>query len=303
MPYKSHIWCSHPCHDEVSSDGKKRCSKIGQKPSHPKGKRSINEQLAIYINSHTESILNGTFTKLSEDDYLCETCFTKEENLFMNDEETNMDTDDCEESLNYNNLHDDSGFQQWSPMDDDDHVEHEDIKLKLNQVFHLVNVKKIDDFRNTKQISNAIDVTYFKLREWSNTIMPSSLHDEKPEIFNSLNVSIDDAVSILNHLRELFSSSDSNEQKRLLTMLPPHWARDRMANWFGGSEHQARHSVDLRTAGGIFSKPEDRRGNKSLDEQIELALHNFYTSDEVSRETSYKKQVGWNHQLTNNLND
>ncbi|CAF4730374.1 unnamed protein product, partial [Rotaria magnacalcarata] len=157
--------------------------------------------------------------------------------------------------------------------------------------------------RNTKQISNAIDATYFKLREWSNTIMPSSLHDEKPEIFNSLNVSIDDAVSILNHLRELFSSSDSNEQKRLLTMLPPHWARDRMANWFGGSEHQARHSVDLRTAGGIFSKPEDRRGNKSLDEQIELALHNFYTSDEVSRETSYKKQVGWNHQLTNNLND
>ncbi|CAF3391741.1 unnamed protein product, partial [Rotaria socialis] len=228
---------------------------------------------------------------LSEDDYLCETCFTKEENLFMNDEETNVDADDCEESLNYNNLHDDSGFQQWSPMDDDDHVEHEDIELKLNQVFHLVNVKKIDDFRNTKQISNAIDATYFKLREWSNTIMPSSLHDEKPEIFDSLNVSIDDAVSILNHLRELFSISDSNEQKRLLTMLPPHWGRDRMANWFGGSEHQARHSVDLRTAGGIFSKPEDRRGNKSLDEQIELTVHKFYTSDEVSRETSYKKQV------------
>ncbi|CAF2052676.1 unnamed protein product [Rotaria magnacalcarata] len=54
MPHKSHIWCSHPCHDKVSSDGKKRCSKIGQKPSHPKRKRSINEQLALYINSHNE---------------------------------------------------------------------------------------------------------------------------------------------------------------------------------------------------------------------------------------------------------
>ncbi|CAM4834842.1 unnamed protein product [Rotaria magnacalcarata] len=148
----------------------------------------------------------------------------------MNDEETNVDADDCEESLNYNNLHGDSGFQQCSPVDDDDHVEHEDIKLKLSQVFQLVNVKKIDDFRNTKQISNAIDGTDFKLREWSNTILPSSLHDEKPEIFDSLNVSIDDVVSILNHLRELFSISDSNEQKRLLTMLPPHWGHDRMAD-------------------------------------------------------------------------
>ncbi|CAF5029799.1 unnamed protein product, partial [Rotaria socialis] len=71
IPHKSHIWCSYPCHDEVSSDGKKRCSKIGQKPSHPKGKRSINDQLALYINSHNESILDGTRTKLSEDDYLC----------------------------------------------------------------------------------------------------------------------------------------------------------------------------------------------------------------------------------------
>ncbi|CAF4667131.1 unnamed protein product, partial [Rotaria socialis] len=260
MPHKSHIWCSHPFHDEVLSNGKKRCSKFGPKPSHPKGKRSINEQLAIYINSHNEDILNGTSKKLSEGDYLCATCFTKEESLFMNDEETNMDIDDCEESLNYNNLHDDSGFQQCSPMDDDDHVEHEDIKLSLNQVFQFVNVKKIDDFHNTKQISNAIDETYFKLREWSNTILPSSRRDEKPEIFDSLNVSIDDAVSILNHLRELF-------------------------------RHQARRSIELRTAGGVFSKPEDRRGNKSLDEQIELTVHNFYTSDEVSRETSYKKQV------------
>ncbi|CAF4604792.1 unnamed protein product, partial [Rotaria socialis] len=132
MPHKSHIWCSHPFHDEVLSNGKKRCSKFGPKPSHPKGKRSINEQLAIYINSHNEDILNGTSKKLSEGDYLCATCFTKEESLFMNDEETNMDIDDCEESLNYNNLHDDSGFQQCSPMDDDDHVEHEDIKLSLN---------------------------------------------------------------------------------------------------------------------------------------------------------------------------
>ena len=38
MPGKLHIWCSHPYHDEVLPDGKKRCSKVGQNPSHPKGK-------------------------------------------------------------------------------------------------------------------------------------------------------------------------------------------------------------------------------------------------------------------------
>ena len=63
----------------------------------------------------------------------------------MNDEETNMDIDDCEETRSHNNLHNDSGCQQCSPMDDDTHVEQEDIKKNLNQVFQFVNIKKIDD--------------------------------------------------------------------------------------------------------------------------------------------------------------
>ena len=40
-----------------------------------------------------------------------------------------------------------------------------------------------------------------------------------------------------------------------------------------------------------MSYPEDRRGNKPLDNQIELLVKNLYTIDEISRETSYKKQV------------
>ena len=110
-----------------------------------KRKRSINGQLTKYINSHSEGILNGTSTKLEEGDYLCSTCYTKEENLFMNDEETNMDIDDCEETLNYNNLHIDSDYQECSLMDDDTHLEQKDIERKLNQVFQFVNVQKVDD--------------------------------------------------------------------------------------------------------------------------------------------------------------
>ena len=145
--------------------------------------------------------------------------------------------------------------------------------------------------RNSKKISNAIEETYFKLREWSHIFVPAARRDEKPETFHSLNVSIDDAAWILNYLRELFSISDNEEQQRLMTILPPDWGRDRIANWFSGSQYQARQSIKLRTTGDVFSKPEDRRGNKSLDEQIELAVHNFYTSDEVSRESSHKRQV------------
>ncbi|CAF3148713.1 unnamed protein product, partial [Rotaria sp. Silwood2] len=102
---------------------------------------------------------------------------------------------------------------------------------------------------------------------------------------------MDDAVWILRHLRESFNISDNYEQQRLMTMLPSDWGRDRIANWFDGSKHQARQSIQLRTTSGVLSFPEDRRGNKSLDSQVELAVHNFYISDEISRETSNKKQI------------
>ena len=145
--------------------------------------------------------------------------------------------------------------------------------------------------RNTNQISNAVDETYFKLREWSNTLLPLSHRNEKPETLSLLDLPIDDATWILYRLRELYSISNNKEKQRIMTMLPPTWGRDRIANWFGGSEHHARQSIQLRSTTGIFSNPEDRRGNKPLDSQIELAVYNFYTSDEISRETSYKKQV------------
>ena len=121
--------------------------------------------------------------------------------------------------------------------------------------------------------------------------LPLSHRNEKPETLSSLDLAIDDAIWILYRLRELYSISNNEEKQRIMTMLPPTWGRDRIANWFGGSEHHARQSIQLRSTTGIFSNPEDRRGNKPLYSQIELAVYNFYTSDEISRETSYKKQV------------
>ncbi|CAF3374084.1 unnamed protein product [Rotaria sp. Silwood2] len=182
MPSKSRIWCAHPYHGEVLPNGKKRFSKIGAKPSHPKGKRLISKELAEFINNHNETILNGYSKQLSKADYLCSPCFVKERNR--------------------------------------------------------------------------------------NILLPRSRHNNEPRTLSSLDLSIDDAIWILDSLRELFSISDNNEQKRLMTMLLLEWGRDRIYNWFRGSQHHARQSIKLRTTIGDFSRPEDRRGNKPLDNQI-----------------------------------
>ena len=76
-----------------------------------------------------------------------------------------------------------------------------------------------------------------------------------------------------------------------MTMLPENWGRERDANWFGDSLHQVRRLISLRESIGAFAQPEDRRGNKPLDSQIEQMVQRFYISEECSRETSYKKQV------------
>ncbi|CAF4282216.1 unnamed protein product [Rotaria sp. Silwood2] len=215
-------------------------------------------------------------------DYLGLSCFIKERNRCMIDEQKDMDIDDNQGSLNYDNLDSGSDNQQNSPIDDEYvRVEQEDAKLKLNQVLD----------RNTKQIANAVDETYFKLKECSNILLSRSRHNNEPRTLSSLDLSIDDAIGILDRLRELFSISNNKEQQRLMTKLPPEWDRDRISDWLRGSQHQARKSIELQTTTGDFSYPEDRRGNKPLDNQIELAVYNFYTCDEISCETSYKQQV------------
>lgn len=102
---------------------------------------------------------------------------------------------------------------------------------------------------------------------------------------------MDDAIWILQCLRELFKRSESDVQQRLMTMLPPAWGRDRIADWFDGTGHKARQSIQLREMNGILSLPTDRRGNNPLEEQVAMLVQEFYVDDEISIETSYKKQV------------
>ena len=98
-------------------------------------------------------------------------------------------------------------------------------------------------------------------------------------------------IGFFDDLRELFCCSGSDEQQKLMAILPPEWGRDRMANWFNASHHQARDALERRSSADVFANSQDQRGNKTLDSQSELIVYNYYMSDNISRETSYKKQV------------
>ena len=146
MSRKFLIWCAHPCHEEILSNGKRRCLKTGPKPTHPLGQRSINKELADFINNHYEGILNGTSKLLSTSDYLCTTCFTKEKNNLVYDKMVDMDIHDTQESVNFNLSENESDDLEHSPMDIDYILsEQDDIKRKLNHVLEFLNVKKIHD--------------------------------------------------------------------------------------------------------------------------------------------------------------
>ena len=64
MPYKRQIWCAHLYHDEVLPNRKTPFWKTGLKPSYLKEIRSINEEMAEFINNHNEAIINGSSKKV-----------------------------------------------------------------------------------------------------------------------------------------------------------------------------------------------------------------------------------------------
>jgi len=145
--------------------------------------------------------------------------------------------------------------------------------------------------RKTKKISQTVDEVSMKLKDFANTLLPDPCRIETSNTFSSLDMSIDDAVHILQNLRKFFGICSHDDQQKLLTMLPSTWGRDRVSNWFGSTEHQARSSLAIKSTSGMFSNATDNRGNKALDDEIEQLVQNFYISDDNSRETSNKKEI------------
>ena len=134
-----------------------------------------------------------------------------------------------------------------------------------------------------------------KLYDLANTLLPCHRQHEICNTFSSLDMSIDDAVHVLQNLRKVFEISSHEDQQKLLTILPSTWGRDRVSNWFGSTEHEARCSLVIKTTSGMFSNATDNRGNKAIDDEIEELVQNFYSSDDNSRVTSNKKEITYLH--------
>ena len=141
------IWCAHPLHEEVLSNGKKRCWKTGSKPTHPKGKRSVGEELADFINSHNAAIINRVSGKIGSDDYLCTTCFDKESaSLIRWIEDMKLNKMMMSELQNDNESRFDDETN-LSSVEEAEYlcIERHTVKEQLNRVFQLVNVQVIED--------------------------------------------------------------------------------------------------------------------------------------------------------------
>ena len=103
------------------------------------------------------------------------------------------------------------------------------------------------------------------MQEWSDVLLPSSRRFQNVDTLSSLNFSVEEAVGVLQRLRELFGISSVEQQKTYIAILPPAWGRERIAHWFGGTHHQARKSIERRSNAEIVQSYEDQRGNKLLD--------------------------------------
>lgn len=136
-----------------------------------------------------------------------------------------------------------------------------------------------------------MDEASVKLKDFANDLLPHPHRIKSSDTFSSLDISIDDGVHILQNLREFFGICSHKDKQKLLTMLPSTWGRDRVSNWFGSTEHQARCSLNIKLTSGMFSNATANRGNKALNDEIEQLVRNFYISDDNSRETSNKKEI------------
>ncbi|CAF4064309.1 unnamed protein product [Rotaria sordida] len=141
----------------------------------------------------------------------------------------------------------------------------------LNNVFSLVGLSPIREIRNRSFIREQVNIALTFIRQTAEQIYKGEEKDEKYLIDDQLNITMNEAMELVNNFKSLVDSSDYSEKIKLLTLAPVNW------------EHQARYSIYLRDAGQILSLPIDLRGNIPFDPVIEKEIFNFFHSDEISR--------------------
>ena len=161
-------WCAHP----VYHSGK---TKIGLKPSRPRGNRKVDNQLTKFINDTHAIFASSTTKSCEENDLLCRTCYEKElsklnlHNLSLTsieEEYGHLELDNetrkrrCTRTLAFAESSDDdslldkngeSSFLQISREDEesddiDDNLRQSKAETLLNDVFELLGLPKVFDW-------------------------------------------------------------------------------------------------------------------------------------------------------------
>ncbi|CAF1510324.1 unnamed protein product [Adineta ricciae] len=268
MPYQKKEWCSHPSHISLT--------RSGSKPSHPVGRRTIDERDAKLLNTHI--ILNSEWASVTMQagDKVCQTCFNTLSDLMKTCLDTEQVLVETPEAHN-------SELRTINTQ-----LKKDSAKEEVNRVFQALKMETIRDDRRIKQIRNQIDDVYRHLQNLCDV-----LEDNDPQLHlpNPHSLEINESNDLLNGLKELYKQSSEEEQTRLMTIAPLSWGRVMLSKWFGCTDHHGRQALLLREEKNVLAFPEYSRGNKFLDQVIIDLIVEFYLQDGISRMSSNTKDV------------
>lgn len=103
-----------------------------------------------------------------------------------------------------------------------------------------------------------------------------------------------DASTIPDTLDELLEEVKVKQRgsSRLLTLIPPAWPREKVAQDFRVSGRQVREARELRRTAGILAEvPQSKKGNKPVDFEVVAAVTAFYKESDFVRTMPGAKQV------------
>jgi hypothetical protein len=125
MPYQKKEWCPHPSHIGLTQSG--------QKPSHPVGRRIIDEREAKLFNTHIMSNSQWMSVFIKAGDKVCQTCFNSLPELMT----ACLDTEPVLGETPEAKIH------QLPTLDEQ--LKRDSAKEELNRVFQVLKMETIRD--------------------------------------------------------------------------------------------------------------------------------------------------------------
>jgi hypothetical protein len=125
MPYQKKEWCPHPSHIDLT--------RSGPKPSHPVGRRIIDEREAKLFNTHIMSNSQWTSVIIKAGDKVCQTCFNSLPDLMRTCLNTEPVLAETPEAKN----------PQLLTLDEQ--LKRDSAKEELNRVFQVLQMETIRD--------------------------------------------------------------------------------------------------------------------------------------------------------------